>query len=156
MKVLHTVGINYMSGKQGNSVFMHSGITGMSYMRAFKYPVLTAQNSLRGAELANLKTMFHGLSAAYRAEFDDYVSKYKNLENYGSPNSNRANSSFAVFISMMWNYFRADEAHIDLTTITILDFKTLYEGQMNIPRQVDTGMLLAVPDYASYSAEMYV
>ena len=152
MKVIHTIGVGSMSGKNAQGVFIPTKLSGVSYLRQYTYPTLTTNNQQRGDEIKNLKALYNSLSSDYKEELKLYSKKYNNLPNYAKPNAVRTSSAFAVYVMLIWNIEKSDPGHIDIATVTQADLDLIVDGAESIALQVDAGYLLSVPGYEMYTS----
>ena len=117
MKVTFKYGIGTFQGKLDNSVFwpQKSGLA--SVMRKFTYPTLTIQNERIGLIGKNLSLIWHQILSGWKADIYNYARRY--YTQYGSEDMfDPARSPYAFYTKVMWNLYKDDPDHIDLSTIT--------------------------------------
>ena len=120
MKVTFKYGIGTFQGKIDNSVFwpQKSGLA--SVMRKFTYPTLTIQNETIGLIGKNLSLIWSQILSGWKADIRTYARRY--YTQYGSEDMfDPARSPYAFFTKVMWNWYKDDPDHIDLSTITMED-----------------------------------
>ena len=145
-KVFFAPTVAFLSGKIGEGVYMITAKQGMSYMRQYSYPKITALNNMRGAEMSHLSVLWNTvLNEGYKVDMAEYAVEYHALANYGKPRSDRAYSPFAIFVKLMYAFMMSDPAHIDLQTIVPSDLNTLFPGCNTIAGQTAAGWLPITP-----------
>lgn len=120
MKVTFKYGIGTFQGKLDNSVFwpQKSGLA--SVMRKFTYPTLTIQNEKIGLIGKNLALIWRQILSGWKADIYTYALRY--YTQYGSEDMfDPARSPYAFYTKVMWNWYKDDPDHIDLSTITMED-----------------------------------
>lgn len=142
-----------LSGKSGSSVFFRSPDTGFGYLREFKYPKLTQNNELRGAEFKNVCLQLKFVTPAGIADLKAYAAKYRNLPLIGEGGlSARANNHVAIWIMAIHNLAKENPASITVDTVTLSDLKSLFVFT-DVAALIDQGLLPAVPGWEELTAE---
>lgn len=155
-KISYATFVTGISGKSGNSVFFRSPSTAYGYLRNYVYPTLTATNTARGKEFANLTMQLKSMNPAALAEFKDYAKKFAKLPPVGSGGiTARANNHVAVWILAVWNVKKANDPGVELDTITVNDLITLFECY-DLASIINLGYLPAVDGYEEYDAALVV
>lgn len=155
-KVSYATFVTGISGKSGNSVFFRSPSTAYGYLRNYVYPTLTATNTARGKEFANLTLQLKSMNPAAIADFKDYAKKFAKLAPVGSGGiTARANNHVAVWILAVWNLKKATGAGLELDTVTLADIYTLFEW-FSLADIITKGFLPAVDGWEEYDAELLV
>ena len=81
-KVFFAPTVAFLSGKIGEGVYMITAKQGMSYMRHYSYPTITAWNNMRGAEMSHLSVLWNTvLSEGYKNDMAKYAVEYHALAN---------------------------------------------------------------------------
>ena len=152
-KVFFAPTINFMSGRIGEGVYTITGKGGMSYLRRYTYPTITQNNHEQGAILRNLSIRWNTeVGADYKKELKEYAIEYHALANYGKPRSDRAYSSFAVFVMLLFAIKKAHSATIDLKTVTMAELNAITPSVTNIADQTTAGLLPITPNSMEYIA----
>ena len=93
----------------------------------------------------------------------DYIGDLKTYcRKYFSENTNPEDpfasrtSSYAMWVKMMYAFGKANDATVDLKTITMSDIKSLFEDEMeNIAAQISEGYLANVSESSILIATMW-
>lgn len=153
-KISYATFVTGISGKSGNSVFFRSPSTAYGYLRNYVYPTLTATNTARGKEFANLTLQLKTMNPAAVADFKDYAKKFAKLPPVGSGGiTARANNHVAVWILAVWNLKKATGAGVELDTITVADIYTLFEW-FSLAAIITQGYLPAVEGWEEYDTDL--
>lgn len=148
--------VSHISGKVGEGVYMISAKGGMSYLRNYSYPTLTANNHEKGAIMDHLSYLWNSeISSGYKTDMKAYAVEYHALANYGKPRSDRAYSAFAVFVMLLFAIQKAHSATIDLVTVTMAELNAITPSVTNIADQTTNGLLPITPNSASYTADWF-
>ena len=144
MKVLFKYGIGAMAGTIDEGVYRFSANKTGSIMRKYTYPRLTTNNTLRGAIMKNLATIWNSISSSYKDDMKVYCAiwntTYKDTNDPFSPER----SSFAMFLDMMYLFSELDSGHVDLETVTYTDIQTVGADITSIHIAVANGYLQPV------------
>ena len=153
-KISYATFVTGISGKSGNSVFFRSPSTAYGYLRNYVYPTLTATNTARGKEFANLTVQLKSMKPAAVADFKDYAKKFAKLPAVGSGGiTARANNHVAVWILAVWNLKKAIGAGLELDTVTLADIYTLFEW-FSLSAIISQGYLPAVDGWEEYTKDL--
>lgn len=154
MKVTFKYGIGSYSGTADGMVYSPTRNKMGSIARLFVVPTLTDNNTLRGAIMKNLASVWNSVSSGYKSDMKSYCAEwnitYNDLQDAFSPRR----SSFAMFVDMMYLFAELDEGHVDLSTITYSDLTTLGADIDTIALAVENGYLPVVPNASSYVATL--
>lgn len=154
-KIFMTAAFAAISGKVGEGVYMPTSKQGMSYLRTYIYPTLTANNHLQGSSIANLASLWKAQRAKVKENFAAYAQEYHAIPLYSGSRQERAYSGFAIWVKMFYAWKATDPTHVNLTTATVSDFITdtsasrLYEAVLK-------DLLPVTPNYVDYGDEFTV
>ena len=155
MKVTFKYGIGTFQGKLDNSVFwpQKSGLA--SVMRKFTYPTLTIQNERIGLIGKNLAFLWHQILSGWRADIYNYARRY--YTQYGSEDMfDPARSPYAFYTKAMWNFYKDDPDHIDLSTITTEDIMVTGVNKIYTVRScIVNGYLRTIDFYEDLIQDMF-
>lgn len=150
-KISYATFVTGISGKSGNSVFFRSPSTAYGYLRNYVYPTLTATNTARGKEFANMCFILKSVTTAGLADLKAYAKKFAKLPTVGGSSLKaRANNHVAVWILALWNVRKENGTGIDLTSITVNDLVSLF-GFTDLATIIEAGYLPAVDGYEAYN-----
>jgi len=156
MKVTFKYGIGTFQGKIDNSVFwpQKSGLA--SVMRKFTYPTLTSQNETIGLIGKNLALIWSQILSGWKADISTYAQRY--YTQYGSEDMfDPARSPYAFYTKVMWNWYKDDPEHIDLSTLTMEDIIATGTGKIVcIENCVSNGYLRSIDKYDDLLQVMFV
>jgi len=156
MKITFKYGIGTFQGKIDNSVFwpQKSGLA--SVMRKFTYPTLTSQNTKIGNIGKNLALIWSVIDPAWKADISTYAQRY--YTQYGSEDMfDPARSPYAFYTKVMWNWYKDDPEHIDLSTLTMEDIIATGTGKIVcIENCVSNGYLRSIDKYDDLLQVMFV
>lgn len=155
MKVTFKYGIGTFLGKIDNSVFwpQKSGLA--SVMRKFTYPTLTLQNEKIGLIGKNLALIWRQILSGYKADLYTYAQRY--YTQYGSEDMfDPARSPYAFYTKVMWNFYKDDPDHIDLSTITMEDIEATATDKIDtVYYCIESGYLRSIDMYTDLNQYMY-
>lgn len=154
-KIFMTAAFAGISGKVGEGVYMPTSKQGMSYLRTYIYPTLTANNHLQGDSIANLASLWKLQSPAVKANFAAYAQEYHAIPLYSGSRQERAYSGFAIWVKMFYAWKATDPTHVNLTTATVSDFMTGTSAG-NIKQAVLANLLPVTPNYNDYTEAFVV
>ena len=143
-----------LMGRVGTVVSYRSGSPLFGYFRAYAKPALSAQNTALGTISKNLSFLYAEASSAWKADLAAYTVKYGNIPITGDPMAVRANSSYAVFIKMMYAYADFAAPNVDLDTLAFGDLETLVAPILTILGAIQAGLLPDVPGSEAYTAHI--
>ena len=154
MKVLFKYGIGAMAGTIDEGVYRFTTNKTGSIMRKYTYPRLTSNNTLRGAIMKNMATVWNSVSSSYKDDMKVYCAiwntTYKDTNDPFSPER----SSFAMFLDMMYLFSELNSEHVDLSTITYTDLQTVGGDIASIAEAVANGYLQSVPGADFFTATL--
>lgn len=150
MKVKFNYGIRTYSGTLDEMTFGSYRKNSVCIARKYVQPRLTDQNTLMGATLKNLASVYADLSAGYLDELKIYAQKNE----INTPKGKVPPTAFAIWVKMMFLFSELDEGHIDLKTITYTDLTTVGEDILSIATSVENGYLAKVPGADALTANM--
>ena len=155
MKVTFKYGIGTFQGKIDNSVFwpQKSGLA--SVMRKFTYPTLTIQNERIGLIGKNLALIWSQILSGWKADMYHYAHRY--YTQYGSEDMfDPARSPYAFYTKVMWNWYKDDPDHIDLSTITMEDIQFAGVDKIhNVRICIENGYLRSIDMYQDLIQGMF-
>ena len=137
MKTKFKYGIATYSGTIDEITFGSYRDDTVCIARKYVIPRLTANNTLMGATLKNLATVWSDVSVGYKDEMKIYAAK--NVVNI--PKGKLPPTSFSIWVKMLYLFSELGEGHIDLSTITYSDLQTVGEDILNIAVAVENGYL---------------
>jgi hypothetical protein len=143
----------FVSGQIDDSVFYAAPGQLFSISRGYKYPTLTANNHIKGAEMKNLRDVYNAADPLYRDDLKTYASRYRS-EHLQDPNMYIPfNNGFAAWIMMCYAWKKSDPTHVDLATLVIQDIVALNADIQKINDAVEAGFLpnIAIHDDLSSS-----
>ena len=150
-KIFMTAAFAGISGKVGEGVYMPTSKQGMSYLRTYIYPTLTANNHLQGSSIANLASLWKTQSAPVQTDFANYAQEYHAIPLYSGSRQERAYSGFALWVKMFYAWKKSDPIHVDLATCTVADF-VLGTNVQALKDAVTESILPATPNSNDYGA----
>ena len=155
MKVTFKYGIGAFEGKIDNAVFwpQKSGLA--SVMRKFTYPKLTIQNERIGLIGKNLALIWRQIRSGYKADIYTYAQRY--YAQYGSEDMfDPARSPYAFYTKVMWNWYKSDPDHIDLSTVTMEDIEATATDKIDsVYYSIENGYLRSIDMYLDLTESMY-
>lgn len=143
-----------IKGKQGGIVYYRTTSSTVGRIREYVVPRYTDQNAIMGKALANISNIWADSSAEYKADMTTYARKFANLPPYPDEMRLRANNPTATFNLMMWNFQKANEATIDLATLSLGDIQSLFPELTSVAQAIEAGYLPNVPDGNMLTATM--
>jgi len=155
MKVTFKYGIGTFQGKIDNSVFwpQKSGLA--SVMRKFTYPTLTSQNETIGLIGKNLALIWSQILSGWKADISTYAQRY--YTQYGSEDMfDPARSPYAFYTKVMWNWYKDDPDHIDLSTLTMEDIIATGTDKIDtVMTCIENGYLRSIDMYEDLISSMW-
>jgi hypothetical protein len=137
MKTKFKYGIATYSGTIDEITFGSYRDDTVCIARKYVIPRLTANNTLMGATLKNLATVWSDVSVGYKDEMKIYAAR--NVVNI--PKGKLPPTSFSIWVKMLYLFSELGEGHIDLSTVTYSDLQTVGEDILNIAVAVENGYL---------------
>ena len=155
MKVTFKYGIGAFTGKIDNAVFWSQKSGLASLMRKFTYPRLTSQNTKIGKIGKNLSLIWSQILSGWKADICTYAQRY--YVQYGSEGSfDPARSPYAFFTKAMWNLYKSDPDHIDLSTITMEDIEAIGTDKIDtVYSCIENGYLRSIDMYQDLTEVMF-
>lgn len=149
-KVQYTQLISGIAGKLDGQVLYRSRSPRFGFSRRYVVPKSTAQNTIIGNAAKNLKTLWMFASSGYKSDFRIYASKFAILPADEGQLRPRANSSFSIFLKMVYAWGKNQDPAIDAEQIALIqpeDFTTLGKEISTVSEAVESGYLPAVEGY---------
>ena len=155
MKVTFKYGIGAFTGKIDNAVFWAQKSKLASLMRKFTYPKITTHNQKIGAIAKNLGLIWHQILSGWKADIYTYAERY--YVQYGSEGDfDPARSPYAFFTKVMWNWYKDDPDHIDLSTITWEDIQATGTDKIDcVWTCINNGYLRSIDMYDDLDEGMF-
>lgn len=148
MKVTFKHSIQTFSGEIEKMVYGSYRKGKLCLGREYVYPTLNANHHDKGAITKNLAIVFAAVTPAYAQNLKTYTGK--NVAN--EPEDKFLPTSFAIFMKMMYAWYKSDTEHVNLSTVTIADIVALDADVRTIKRAIDAGFLKKVKDYSTLTA----
>ena len=133
-----------LSGKSGANVFYSARSNRFGYLRGYVYPTLTPNNSLRGQDAKDIKSLFVQIHPNARLQLDEYVAGYKDLTPVGGGFKKNANSPYMVFSKALWAWKNSDPTHVVFAELRFADYEGMIEEPMSVASLVRNNFLPAV------------
>ena len=140
-----------LSGKSGANVYYSARSNRFGYLRGYVYPSLTPNNSLRGQDAKNIKSLFVQIHSTARLQLDEYVALYKDLTPVGGGFKKNANSPYMVFSKAMWAWHNSDPTHVTFNGLGFDDYQSMIEEPMSISSLIRNNFLPAVEGWEDMS-----
>ena len=141
MKVKFKFGIETYSGTVDSMTYGSYRDDKLCIGREYVYPRITANNTLMGANMSNLASVYHNVSVGYLTDLKTYALR-NGSENV--PKTQLIPTAFSLFIKMMYAWYESDPETVDLATVTVADIVALDADVKTITRAVEAGFLPAV------------
>ena len=116
-KIFYPATVGGIIGTVNGGVYYRSNNTKFGYMRSWKYPKLTDNNTEKGAWMKNARGFWQNANALYKANFKTYGQLYQNLPYSGEPYRSRTASGFAIFFKAL-TAWAEDLGTVELATLT--------------------------------------
>jgi len=149
MKVLFRKNIRSYSGENEDMVYEAFNRGWVCIGRDYVIPKLTANNTLMGAVCKNLASVFRNASPTYLQNFKDYAER-NDSENVTKKEI--APNAYALFIKMMYAWFKSDPEHVDLSTVTVADIIALDADVQTVASAVTAGFLPSISNSADLTS----
>lgn len=147
MKVIHNPSVNYFRGQSGGYVFYGAPSRLFSIARNYRYPTITPENNVKGAEMQGVRNCWVAAHADFKSDMQIYAATYYQ-ENLNLPDNRvPVNNSFGNFFKCLYLWYLSDPTHIDLTEITPEDIMSATGGPKNVKDAVELGYLPTVTGY---------
>lgn len=150
-KIFYPATVGGIIGTVNGGVYYRSNSTKFGYLRSWKYPRLTANNTEKGLWMKNARGFWQNAAALYRADFTAYGQLYQNLPYSGEPYRSRTASGFAIFFKALTAWAES-MGTVDLATLTQEDFALGALTMETLADCVTNGYLPVVDGWEDFDA----
>lgn len=154
-KVLYAPTVDGIVGRSGTGVYYRGKSSIFGYLRQWVVPKYTEQNETMGKTLRVVAECYKSTTTLFRADLKEYTLKYSDLGVRKRILRARANSEFAVFYLMLWNYSKANPS-MAITAMTVEDFDIVAAAIQNVKGAVEASYLPSVEGYETLTATMKI
>lgn len=148
-KIYYPPTVGGIIGTVNSGVYYRSNNTKFGYLRSWKYPRLTDNNTEKGLWMKSARGIWQNASAGYRTDFKDYGQLYQNLPYSGEPYRSRTASGFAIFFKALTAWAEA-VGTVDLALLTQEDFDLAGVQMDTLADCVINGFLPVVDGYEAF------
>lgn len=150
MKVAFSNGVSTYSGKYLEVVYQSWFDGRLCYGRRHFTPTFGDQHQHMALVSKNLNKIYLMADPQYVQDFKTYAAKNQrqNLP-HDIDKLHKMPSSKSLFIKCMWEWYRSDPTHIDLTSVSIDDIISMESPLITVKKCVLAGYLKTVTDYLS-------
>lgn len=152
-KVLYAPTVDGIVGRSGTGVYYRGKSSIFGYLRQWVVPKYTEQNETMGKTLRVVAECYKSTNPVFREELKEYTKKYSDLGVRKRILRARANSEFAVFYLMLWNYSKENPS-MDITAMTVEDFDIVAAAIKSIKLAVEASYLPSVEGYEEWTANI--
>lgn len=148
-KIYYPPTVGGIIGTVNGGVYYRSNNTKFGYLRSWKYPKLTANNTEKGLWMKNARGFWQNAAAGYKTDFTAYGQLYQNLPYSGEPYRSRTASGFAIFFKAL-TAWAEDLGTVDLASLTQEDFELAGNKMSSVVTCVQNGYIPVVEGYEEF------
>lgn len=152
MKAFGTIAVSYLRGRDAASVFYGEPRRKYSIVRKYVVPAYTQTNELRGKEMKNISAQWEGVQRAYKDDGILYLSRYRQQHPPSTEDKQNPNNFFAMWVSALYAWKRAEPLTVDLQEFTLADMTTA--GLTTIEKLIDDSLLANVTPSADLDSTL--